>query len=101
MKNWHHHRKMNLYAIGERNPIRGQVYCVGVIIVNEEDRKFYREQKKRIIEYYKACKKEQEKILKEKKISSTLDTDRVVSDSFITVEDLLDRFKREEKPTIH
>jgi len=48
--------------------------------VDEKERKFFREEKKKIIEYYMACKKEQEKLSKEKEISPKLDIDRIMAD---------------------
>jgi len=51
-----------------------------VRLLNEKERKFFREEKKKIIEYYKACKKEQERLLKEKEISPKLDIDRIMAD---------------------
>ncbi len=46
--------------------------------MDDNDRKFFTEEKKRIIGIYKACEEEQERLSKEKEIRSELNIDRLV-----------------------
>ncbi|MEA2053700.1 MAG: hypothetical protein U9O96_01060 [Candidatus Thermoplasmatota archaeon] len=73
-------RKAGLSKRAGKNSVKEvlELGYLGVKIMDDNDRKFFTEEKKRIIGIYRACEKEQERLSKEKEISPELDIDRLI-----------------------